>query len=161
LIVEDDPADVHLLLEAFRRSGVPAVNIQVAKDGDEAISTLASFIPARIRDSVSGLPSFVVLDLRLRRRTGLSVLEWIKSVPALADLPVLVLSGIERPEEIARAIALGAASTYSKPFHFGELLGIVECILSRWQICREPGARRIDVSDTQTAESLAVSSSPL
>lgn len=131
LLVEDDPADARLMSEAFKRCGVPAPNIEVAIDGDQAILVLT----AKARAVAAGElpPSFIVLDLRLRRRSGTSVLEWLRSQPPLAAVPVMVLTGTENVQEAARARELGADSFFFKPLLFSELVTTARAMLDRWR----------------------------
>jgi|GEM_PF-1000765 DNA-binding response OmpR family regulator len=132
LLIEDDPADARLMSEAFKRCGVSAANIEVAIDGEQALLVLT----ARARGIENGeqsAPSFIVLDLRLRRRPGTSVLEWLKSKPSLASIPVMVLTGMEQAREAARARELGADSFYFKPLLFSELVTTARAMLDRWR----------------------------
>src|ERR1043165_3284322 len=90
LIVEDDPSYARLLVEAFKRSGVPEENIRVAVDGERAVSYLSSSRRGGPK-SRPPFPTVVILDLWLRRRPGLSVLAWMRSEPALVSVPVAIL----------------------------------------------------------------------
>ena len=137
LIVEDDPGDASLLVEAFRRIGVPAADLQIINDGEKAVFHLAALLRDRLLDPRSRLPSFIVLDLRLRRRAGMSVLEWIRSAPLLQPVPVMILTGTERGEDVSRARELGADSFYAKPLAFGDLIATVGAMRTRWQALRE------------------------
>jgi CheY-like chemotaxis protein len=139
-LIEDNPADVDLLVLAFERSGVPTPNVRVVRDGEEAVSVLAAVVRARTYDPTAQLPSFILLDLRLRRRPGLSVLEWIRSVPLLAAVPVMILTGTERPTDVQRARELGADSFYVKPLLFHDLMATAGAILTRWRLLSDsPG----------------------
>src|SRR5437868_5921729 len=128
LIVEDDSAYADLVVEAFARSGVPRKNFAVVGDGDAALRVLA----ARPGQGLPA-PSLLLLDLRLRRKPGLEVLARLKSDPALRTIPVIMLTGTERPGEFARARELGAKTILVKPLLFGELLEIARGILSDWK----------------------------
>jgi hypothetical protein len=81
----------------------------------------------------------VVLDLLLRRRTGLSVLGWMKSEAALSRIPVIILTGTKRARDLAEARALGAAAFFVKPFHFGDLAAMVAAMLVRWEVLHRAG----------------------
>jgi DNA-binding response OmpR family regulator len=132
LLVEDDPADARLLTEAFKRCGVPARNIEVAIDGEQALLLLATKAgSAAIKES--SRPSFIVLDLRLRRKTGANVLEWLRAEPTLAAVPVMVLTGMEQAQEADKAKKLGADSCYFKPLLFSELVTTARAMLDRWR----------------------------
>lgn len=132
ILVEDDPADARLLNEAFKRCGVPAANIEVAIDGEQALLLLASKARAAAGHE-SSRPSFIVLDLRLRRKPGANVLQWLRSEPTLASVPVMVLTGMEHADEAERAKKLGADSCYFKPLLFSELVTMARAMLDRWR----------------------------
>jgi DNA-binding response OmpR family regulator len=61
------------------------------------------------------------------------VLEWLKSQPSLASVPVMVLTGMEHADEAARARELGADSFYFKPLLFSELVTMARAMLDRWR----------------------------
>ena len=97
LHVEDDASDRLLFAAAFKRMKLP-VTVESAGDGQEAIERLSSG-PA---------PRLVLLDLKMPRRSGFEVLEWIRSRPGLEDLPVFILTSSEQPDDVQRAYTLGA-----------------------------------------------------
>ena len=73
-------------------------------------------------------PSLVLLDLMLPGTDGIALME---SVPELADLPVVFISGYGRDETVARALKAGAADYVVKPFSPTELIARVEAALRR------------------------------
>ena len=73
-------------------------------------------------------PSLVLLDLMLPGTDGIALME---SVPELADLPVVFISGYGRDETVARALKAGAADYIVKPFSPTELIARVEAALRR------------------------------
>ena len=73
-------------------------------------------------------PSLVLLDLMLPGTDGIALME---SVPELADLPVVFISGYGRDETVARALKAGAADYIVKPFSTTELIARVEAALRR------------------------------
>ena len=146
VLVEDDPADARLLSEAFKRCGVPAANIEVAIDGEQALLLLASKARAVASDE-STRPSFIVLDLRLRRKTGANVLEWLRAEPLLSAVPVMVLTGMEQAKEAERAKQLGADSCYFKPLLFSELVTTARAMLDRWRETLSPPPAPITVAE--------------
>jgi len=148
-VIEDDPSDIDFLLLALQRCGVPSSNVQIARDGDEAVSRLAALVRARMVDPVTDLPSFILLDLRLRRRPGLGVLEWIRSVPLLSGVPVMILTASESLSDVARARELGADSFYAKTFFFSDLVETARTVLRRWRVLTESVGSRPSVAETR------------
>ncbi|MFC5462792.1 response regulator [Massilia niabensis] len=126
LLVEDNPDDVLLVRRALRKAAL-AVSMQEVRDGDEAVAYLegSGGFADRARHP---LPALILLDLKLPRRSGLEVLRWIRSRPALATTPVVVLTSSGEDEDIQNAYALGANSYLQKPVAFNglvELLGVL------------------------------------
>lgn len=108
LLVEDDPADVFLIRRAFQKAQVSFL-LHVAKDGEEAIAYLSGTGQYSDRERFP-LPVFVLLDLKLPRRSGFEVLEWLRGQPALKRLPVVVLTSSRELRDINKAYDVGANS---------------------------------------------------
>lgn len=108
LHVEDDPADRLILGRTFEKVA-PDVRLCVAKDGEEAVAYLSGEGDYSDR-SRNPFPQIVLLDLKLPRRSGFEVLEWIRKDSRLKDLPVFILSSSREVADIERAYALGANS---------------------------------------------------
>jgi CheY-like chemotaxis protein len=127
LIVEDNPDDRDLLARAFRKAKVETP-LHFAVDGDEALAFLdgAGSVPDRPR------PVVVLLDLKLPRRSGFEVLEWIKGHPILRGVPVIILTSSRENIDLKRAYDLGANSYLVKPARPDELLRMVEQIDAYW-----------------------------
>jgi len=131
LLIEDNPDDIYFLAETFE-SLLPDVALKVAKHGDEAIAYLSGKgLYANRREYP--IPSEVILDLGLPYRSGLEVLEWVRSHPALGGLPVTVLSGNQRRADFERASNLGIDGFFWKPVDFRQLATFVS----------EPSGRKI------------------
>lgn len=130
--VVDDDADFRLLLaRAFAKAGVPKDRHQMVVDGEQAIEVLRSVTPdALLRTNLP--PSLIVLDLNLPKKSGLDVLAWIRECPALAEVPVFMLSSSEDPDHVARAFELRTDSYFLKPADLSELQTVVEGMLGFW-----------------------------
>ena len=112
LVVDDDPETLRLVRGALAAAGyAPTVT------GDPGQ------LPRLLR---TRRPHLVLLDLMLPGADGIDLLE---SVPGLADVPVIFISGYQRDETIARALAAGAADYIVKPFSPTELTARVEAAL--------------------------------
>jgi CheY-like chemotaxis protein len=127
LVVEDDPDDRDLLARAFRKAGV-AMPLRFAVDGDEAVAYLGS----AVGDQPESCPAVILLDLKLPRRSGLEVLEWIKAHPVLRRVPVIILTSSRESVDLRRAYDLGANSYLVKPARSEDLLRMVEQIHAYW-----------------------------
>ena len=87
LIVEDEADDRDLLARAFKRAGID-VPLRFAKDGDEAVD----YLEGVVADASRASPFIILLDLKLPRRSGFEVLEWVKQSARLRRIPVIILT---------------------------------------------------------------------
>lgn len=132
LIVEDDPDDVVLLRRAFDRARF--VNpIVVVSDGDAAVAYLAGEGEYADRTEYP-LPELVLLDLKLPRRSGHEVLEWIRREAGMTGLPVVILTASRENADLARAYELGANSYLVKPATFKRLQEMIETLDVYWMM---------------------------
>jgi CheY-like chemotaxis protein len=125
LLVEDDSNDVLLLQRAFRRAGLTHA-LQVVTDGDQAVAYLTG--QGQYNDRTAHpIPSLILLDLKLPRRSGLEVLAWLRGESSdVKKLPVIVLTSSRLSEDVDRAYALGANSYMAKPS--GNYDGLAEMV---------------------------------
>ncbi|MDF3057141.1 MAG: response regulator receiver protein [Rariglobus sp.] len=103
LLVDDDDDAILLIQLLLKRANVTSP-INIATDGEQAIA----YFQARLRNPSELLPLVVFLDLKLPRKDGFEVLKWIRSQPALNDLPIVIMSSSNRPLDMETAQALGA-----------------------------------------------------
>ena len=130
LLVEDDPNDVLLTQRAFAQASL--VNpLRVVMDGDAAINYLAGRAPYDDRTRYP-IPSLILLDLKLPRRSGLEVLKWLREQEDLKAIPVIILTSSQQSQDIDRAYELGANSYLVKPVGFDGLLDMVKAIGMYW-----------------------------
>jgi CheY-like chemotaxis protein len=127
LLVEDNPGDVRLTQEAFRE-GKLAVNMDVARDGVEAISYLRKeeLFPNAFT------PDLILLDLNLPRKDGREVLAEIKNDPDLKRIPVVVLTTSNAEADILKSYNLHVNCYINKPVDFDHFFDIVQKIEDFW-----------------------------
>jgi CheY-like chemotaxis protein len=135
LLVEDDPDDVLLLRRAFRKASI-ANSLQVLGDGDAAVHYLNGEGAYANRERYP-LPVLMLLDLKLPRRSGHEVLEWLQQQPRLKRLPVVVLTSSQENLDIERAYDLGANSYLVKPVGFDALIEMVKNLNIYWMLLNE------------------------
>jgi CheY-like chemotaxis protein len=105
LLAEDDPNDVLLLQLAFREAGLHNP-LYVVNDGQEAIDYLSG--DGKFSDrSQFPFPALLILDLKMPRKTGLDVLQWLAKEDVLRCLPTLMLSSSTHPGDIEKAYRFG------------------------------------------------------
>lgn len=127
LLVEDNPDDEQLTLRALRRSQVTSP-IQVAHNGEEALSVLASMNP---------LPSVVLLDLKLPKIDGLEVLRRIRSDRRIHHLPVVVLTSSNEERDVVESYNLGANSYVCKPIEIEQFTTTIGQLGLYWVLVNE------------------------
>ena len=130
LLVEDNPDDVELIQYAFAKAAI-ANPIMVVMDGDEAVNYVSG-IHSYADRSRYPLPALILLDLKLPRRSGFEVLEFVRKQETTQHTPVVVLTSSDQREDIARAYAGGANSYLIKPVSRKELLAMVKSIEAYW-----------------------------
>ncbi|MEB3831082.1 response regulator [Phormidium sp. CCY1219] len=130
LLVEDDANDILLIRRAFRK--INAINpIHIVKDGEEAIAYLQGQGEYGDRDTYP-LPLLMLLDLKLPRKSGLEVLEWLRQQPNLKRLPVVVLTASRENADINVAYDIGINSYLIKPPNFKALQNMLGDVNNYW-----------------------------
>ena len=135
LLVEDDPDDELLTLDALRTGGLQ-ISIVVKRDGAEALDYLFANENGTRRES--GLPQLVILDLKLPKISGHEVLRRIRSDKGTRHLPVVVLTSSNEEEDIEKAYGNGVNSYVRKPVDFDEFAKAVQSVGAYWTIFNQP-----------------------
>jgi CheY-like chemotaxis protein len=134
LLVEDNPGDVRLTVEALKGAKV-ANQLHVGGDGEEAIDIQRQ----RGRHADAPRPDIVLLDLNLPRLDGRDVLADIKADADLAKIPIIVLTSSTAEADIQQAYSLHANCYISKPVDFIEFISAVRSLEGFWlKIVRLP-----------------------
>jgi len=123
LIAEDDENDVFLIKRAFHQAQFDNP-LQVVHTGDDALAYLKGEPPFIDRDKYP-IPAMVLLDLKMPRKNGFEVLEWIRQHTEFNSLPVVVLTSSQESADVNRAYALGANSYLVKPANFLSLVDMI------------------------------------
>src|SRR5512135_1328983 len=110
LLVEDNPADVRLTVEALKEEKVYN-NLSVVSDGVEAMA----FLRREGKYAKAARPDLILLDLNLPRKDGREVLEEIKNDDSLKVIPVVILTVSRSEEDILKSYNLHANCYISKP----------------------------------------------
>lgn len=126
LIVEDDPDALFLLQRAFLKVGL-SVPIHVAVDGEDAVAYLSGRGDYGDR-AANPLPTLVLLNLKLPKKSGLEVLEWMREQPRLRRIPVVIITTSGEERDRRRALELGAREYYVKPIDSSGLLRLAKKI---------------------------------
>lgn len=127
ILIEDDANDVLLFQKAISKNELN-VKLVILRDGEKAISYLGR---KKETDNPEN-PDLILLDLKLPRKSGFEVLEWIKSDPNLCFTPVVILSSSKQTQDVRTAYDLGANSYLVKPTGFSELNELISDLGSYW-----------------------------
>jgi CheY-like chemotaxis protein len=139
LVVDDNDDDVTLLQRAFAKADLMPPQ-HVVDNGEAAIAYLAGEGPYADRARYP-LPTLLLLDLKLPRRSGLEVLTWLRQQPGLKHLPVIVFTTSQQPADVDRAYEQGANSYVVKPDGFDALLTLVQALQAYWGVWNIPPHR--------------------
>jgi two-component system response regulator len=139
LLVEDNQDDVDLTLRAFDKHKL-ANQLVVARDGVEALDYLFARGVHAGRDPKQ-LPELVLLDLKLPKIDGLSVLKQIRANEATRRLPVVVLTSSNEEGDIVTSYDLGANSFVRKPVDFAQFVDAARQLGLYWLMLNQlPGS---------------------
>jgi len=127
LLVEDDPGDVRLTMEALK-SAKMLNRVSVAGDGVEAMA----FLRRQGKYAQAPFPDLILLDLNLPRKDGRAVLAEIKADPDLMRIPVVVLTTSQDERDILQAYNTHANCYISKPVDLTQFLLVVAAIDNFW-----------------------------
>jgi len=127
LLVEDNPGDVRMAVEALKDCRVRN-NLSVVEDGVEALSFL------RGDNDYAGAPrpDLILLDLNLPRKDGHQVLAEIKADHRLRQIPVVVLTTSENERDVQLAYDLNANCYITKPNGLEQFVSVMKSIQYFW-----------------------------
>jgi len=103
LIAEDEESLVKVLQEKFEKEHF---TVQTVSSGDMVLPNVKAFHP-----------DIVLLDIILPKKTGLVILQELKSDPETKEIPVIMVSNLDGDEQIKEAIKYGAVDYLVKSQH--------------------------------------------
>jgi chemotaxis family two-component system response regulator Rcp1 len=130
LLVDDNPADLDLTIDALAQSPW-RTHVSTVSDGAEAMAYL--YREGKYSEAIR--PHLVLLDLNLPRKDGRAVLADMKSKPALRRIPVVIFSTSQARKDIESSYELGANSYVSKPPTLSEWVSAVKVLNEFWIGC--------------------------
>jgi len=127
LVVDDEPDLRTLANLALSQDGHIVVE---ASSGQEALAMIDA-----------AMPDLVLLDLLMPKQGGMEVLRILRSKPATAALPVIVLTGIDDERTTRAGFEFGATDFLTKPFSIPQLAARVRACLTRTGSGDDPTVR--------------------
>ena len=124
LHVEDNADHADLVRRCLERHR-PESRVVRVEDGEAALAYLTN-------SEVSSRPLLILLDLRLPKMDGIDVLRAVKATPALACIPVIVLTTSDNENDVCRAYEAHASSYLVKPSDFNRLDSMMKDLGKYW-----------------------------
>jgi two-component system, chemotaxis family, response regulator Rcp1 len=127
LVVQSNPADTLLTVEAFRAAGL-TTGLTCVTEGEDALS----YVAREGKYAHAVVPELIFLDLSQPRVSGLEVLKVIKSTPALMHIPIVVAAGSDDPKFVRAVYALNGNCFIRKPGELQEFVRFIESCYEFW-----------------------------
>ena len=140
LLVEDNPDDVALTLRALEKHNIKN-KVTVARDGAEALDYLFATGAYSDRDT-SVMPAVIILDLKLPKVDGLTVLERMRADERTKLVPVVILTSSKEEQDMIKGYKLGANSYVRKPVDFAQFIEAARQLGLYWLVINEPPPKR-------------------
>ncbi|MDP3921046.1 MAG: response regulator [Candidatus Omnitrophota bacterium] len=117
ILVADDQQEIRdVVIEVLKESGYEAVGAINGKDAVDKARAIK--------------PHLILMDVTMPEMDGLEALQAIKSDETLKHIPVIMMTGAQKPEDVSRAMELMAERYIPKPFEIDQLLADVERTLA-------------------------------
>lgn len=117
ILAEDNPGDVFLIRRALDAQAL-LYELLVAKDGEEAIKYLTEAAAGKHKIDL------LLLDLNLPRHDGSEVLARLRSHPTMAEVPAILLTSSDSPQDRERCLRLGASRYFQKPSNLAAFMEV-------------------------------------
>lgn len=127
LLVEDGLVDARLAIGALEQGGFRH-RLTLVRDGEEALE----FIFQRGKFAHAPRPDLILLDLMLPRKSGLDVLNEVKSHAGLKEIPVVVMTASAAEEDRLQCDSLKVDGYIIKPFNLEKFLDLVRTLKKYW-----------------------------
>ena len=135
LLVEDDPRDIELTLEALRENNL-ANEVVVARDGEQALDYVYRRGP--FADRPDGNPVVILLDLKMPKVDGVEVARQLRGDPVKRLIPIVILSSSRESRDLDECYRIGVNAYVVKPVHFADFISAVRQLGVFWALLNEP-----------------------
>lgn len=116
LHVEDEWDDQFMLQRTLKKENV-LIDLRVANHGDEAVEYLSG--KGKFADRTAHpLPALILMDIKMPRRSGLEVLQWMRNDQGCRGIPVIMVSSSPLQTDMNRAYELGVNAYLIKPLAY-------------------------------------------
>ena len=134
LLAEDSPADAEMAIDALREAHLanPIVHVE---DGVEVLDYL--YARGAWAGRKDGLPSVLLLDIKMPRMDGLEVLQAIRADEQFQRLPIVILSSSREESDLARSWDLGANAYVVKPVDVDQFFNAIKTLGTFWAVINQ------------------------
>jgi len=130
-LVEDDKDDVSFSIRAFKKNKSLLKYIIMAYDGMQAEKFLLSEDDLEHK-KIQNMPDLIILDLKLPFLGGLEILKKIREGKHTKNIPVVIYTSSDDPEDLKNSYMLGANSFVKKPEDYEEFIETLKKIVDYW-----------------------------
>ncbi len=127
LLVEDNPGDIRLIVDALKENKIPNI-LNVVNDGVEALN----FLYKKGKYADASRPDLILLDLNLPKKNGLEVLAEIKDETKLKRIPVVIFTASSAERDILMSYDHHANCYITKPVYLEQFIAVVKSIETFW-----------------------------
>jgi len=139
LVVQSNPVDTLLTVEAFKSAGMTN-GLRCVTDGEDALA----YVRREGQHAKARIPDLIFLDLSQPKISGLEVLKVIKSTKELMHIPIVVAAGSDDPKFIRAVYELNGNCFIRKPGELKEFARFIESCYQFWAtvvtLCPKPNA---------------------
>ncbi|WP_246845893.1 response regulator [Bdellovibrio sp. ZAP7] len=148
-LIEDDDDHAGIVVRLLARSASSS-KVERSRDGEEAIEYLEQAKNVETKK----LPDLILLDLKLPKKDGHEVLQFIKQDPVLHSIPVVILSTSDAESDRIKAYELYANSYLVKPLELGSFKELTDEIIRYWGVWNTPATEKKDEAESKIETSL-------
>lgn len=116
LLAEDNEANTNTIASYLRAKGY---TLHLAQDGHQALAS-----------ALAHPPDLILMDIQMPGMDGLTALEQIRRLPALASVPVIALTALASPSDEDRCLSAGANAYLTKPIRLSQLANLIATLIS-------------------------------
>ena len=134
LLVEDNQNDVELTIEALSEHNL-ANRVISLSDGVEALDYLLYRDKYASREREN--PAVILLDIKMPRMDGIEVLEEIKKIEELKNIPIVMLTSSREEPDLKKCYSLGVNAYVVKPVNFKDFFEVVKQLGVFWAVINQ------------------------
>ena len=136
LIVDDNPTNIKVLFNFLKNTGF---KVLVAKDGESTLEKLQEVTP-----------DLILLDVMMPGMDGFETCRQIKSIPRIAEIPVIFMTALSDTLDKVKGFQAGAVDYITKPFQQDEVLARMDVHLRLQQLTRQFKSQNEQLQDLTT-----------